>query len=43
MQLSNHVGPSQTFAMLPFSTAPEDVGTEIETDKWDALHVCTFA
>ncbi len=34
MQLSDCVGPTQTFAMLPFSMVPEDVDTEIETDKW---------
>jgi hypothetical protein len=36
MQLSGCVGPSQTFAMLPFSMALEDVETEIETHKWGA-------
>jgi len=32
MQLSDCEGSSQTFSMPPFSIAPEDVDTEIETD-----------
>jgi hypothetical protein len=31
--LSNCEGSSQTFSMPPFSIAPEDVDTEIETDE----------
>ncbi len=33
MRGSDCGGPSQTFAKLPFSMAPEDVDTEIETDN----------
>jgi len=36
MQLSDCGGSSQTFSMPPFSIAPEDVDTEIETD--DGVH-----
>jgi TolA-binding protein len=36
MQLSDCVGSSQTFSMPPFSIAPEDVDTEIESD--DGVH-----
>jgi hypothetical protein len=32
MQLPDSEGSSQTFSMPPFSIAPEDVDTEIETD-----------
>jgi hypothetical protein len=33
MRLSDLWGPSQTFATLLFSMAPEDVDTKIETDN----------
>jgi vacuolar-type H+-ATPase subunit I/STV1 len=36
MQLPDSEGSSQTFSMPPFSIAPEDVDTEIETD--DGVH-----